>query len=75
MDLLSAGLGVGEDRFDLGIVEDRAVFASAVDLHQILIDDTSGTDIEVPYFGVTHLSVGQTDVLAACLELRVRVFG
>ncbi len=73
MDVLAVLLGIGEDGFDLRIVQDTAVFAGTIDLYEVLIDHSSGTDIEVSYFGVTHLSVGQTYVLAAGLQLRVRI--
>ena len=57
----------------LRVLQNRVVTDRAVDLHQVLINDTTGTDIEVPHFGVSHLSVRQTYVLTARLQLRVRV--
>ena len=57
----------------LRVLHDGAVLAGAVDFHQVLIHDTSGTDIQVTHFGVTHLSVRQTYVLTAGLQLRVRI--
>ncbi len=60
-------------RFDLGIVEDGAVGYGLVDFHEVLIDHTSGADVEMAHFRVAHLSVGQTDVFARCLKFGVRV--
>ena len=39
-----------------------------------MIDDASGTDIEVSHLRVTHLTVGQSHVFAAGQQLRVRIF-
>ena len=58
---------------NLRILHDGVVAACAVDFHEVLIDDTSGTDIEVSHLRVSHLSVRQSDVLARCLELRVGI--
>ena len=43
--------------------------------HQILIDDASGTDVEVSRLGVAHLSIWQTHGLARSLQLGVRISG
>ena len=53
--------------YDLRILHDRVVTNRTVDLHEVLINDATGTDIEVSYFRVTHLSVGQTYILSAGL--------
>ena len=62
-------------RNDLRVLHDRVVADGAVDLHQILIHHASGTDIQVSYLAVTHLSVRQTYILTTCLQLRMGVFG
>ncbi len=67
-------LGVLERTDDLGILHDRIVAAGAVDLHQVLVDDAPGADIEVAHLRIAHLAVGQTDVLAISAQLRVGVF-
>ena len=69
VDVLSMFLSVRESRNDFLVLQDTSVGTGAVNLHQILIYDTSRTDIEVAYFRVTHLPVGQTDILTACLQL------
>ena len=51
------------------ILQDRTILACTVDLHKVLVNNTSGTDIEVSNFRVTHLSVGQTHVLARSRQL------
>ena len=73
MHALAVGLGILVGRHYLGVFQDAAVCTGAVNLHQILIYDATGTDIEVSYLRVTHLSVGQTYTLSACQELAVRV--
>ncbi len=60
-----------ERRNDFGILQYRIVAASAVDFHQILIDDTTGTDIEVSDLRVAHLSLGQTHVLTVGAQFGV----
>ena len=51
------------------------IAAGPVDLHQILVYDASGADIQVTYFRITHLSVGKADVFAVGQQLRRRIFG
>ena len=60
-------------RYDFRIGAYATVFDSAVDLHQVLIDHAAGAYVQVADFRVTHLSIGQTHILAAGLQLRVRI--
>ena len=69
VDIHPVLLGIFECLDDLRILTDRLVAAGAVDLHQILINDTPGTDVEVSDLRVTHLSIGQTDILAVGAQL------
>ena len=73
VDFLAALLDITEDGFYLGIIENTAVLARTVNLDKVLIHHASGTDIEMPDLGVTHLSVRQTYVLAARLQLGIRI--
>ncbi len=73
MNVRALLLGVLESLHDLGIFEDRAVGARAVDLHQILIHHAARADIEVAHLRVAHLTVGQTDVFAVGAQLRVGI--
>ena len=73
MNALSVFFRVRESRNDFGVLQDAVVSTCAVDFHQILINHTSGTNVEVTYFRVTHLSVGQTYVLTTCLKLGMRI--
>ena len=50
VQLLVVLLGIGVSSLNLWILHDRAVLAGAVNLYQVLINDASGTDIQV-----THL--------------------
>ncbi len=67
------GIFVGSDY--LRIFKDAAVGTGTVDFHEVLIDDTSGADIEVSHFGIAHLSVGKPYVFAAGQQLGVRIRG
>ena len=69
VDVLAILLRIREGRDDFLILQDTSIGTSAVDLHEVLINDTARTDVQVTYFRVTHLTVGQTYVLAARLEL------
>ena len=64
VDALAVFLGIGIGAYDFRILENGAIGTGAVDFHQVLVNDAASTDIEVTYLGVTHLSVGETDVLA-----------
>ena len=44
-----------------------------VDPGQVLMNDSPGAKVEMAYFGVAHLAVGQSDVEAACAELAAGV--
>ena len=62
-------LGISIGSLHLCVLHDRAVLAGTVDLHEVLIDNTSRTNIEVTHLRVTHLSVGKTHVLTGSLQL------
>ena len=67
-------LGVFERGFHLRVLHDRVVAAGAVDLHEVLINDAAGADIEVSHLRIAHLSVGQADVLAVGAQFGMGVF-
>ena len=64
MELLAVLLGIRIGADDAFVLEDRTVLACAVDLHEVLVDNATGADVEVSHLRVAHLSVGQTYVLA-----------
>ena len=64
---------ISESRNHFFIFQNAAVSARTVDFNQVLIYDTSCTDIQVTYFRVAHLSVRQSDIFTACLQLRMRI--
>ena len=70
---LAVGLGVLVGRHHLGVLQDAAVLAGTVNLHQVLIHDAPGADVQVAHLAVAHLSVGQSHVLAAGQQLRVGI--
>ena len=65
----AGALGIFVGIFDFGILHDAVVAAGTVDFHQILIHYAAGTDVEVTYLRVAHLSVGQTYILATGFQL------
>ena len=69
VNILTVFFSIRESRNNSRILHNTIVGTCAVNLYQILIYDTSGTDIEVTYFRVPHLTVGQTYILTACLKL------
>ena len=71
VQLLARLLGVGIGSLHLRVLHNRIVLAGAVDLHKVLIDNATGTDVQVTHLRVAHLSVGQTHVFARSLQLRV----
>ena len=53
MHLFSVITGIGKGLHDFGVGKYRLVGTSAVYLHEVLVYDTAGTDVEVTYLGVT----------------------
>ena len=51
------------------VLKNAAVLARAVYLHEVLIDDSTSTDIEVTHLRVSHLTIGQTNVFARGIQL------
>ena len=66
------GLGKGLDEHR--ICRKIAIGDRFIDAGKILIDNASGTEIQVPDFRVPHLSFGQTDIHAAATEMGDRIF-
>ena len=75
VEVLAGLLGIGVGLLHLRIVADGAVGAGTVDFHEVLINNATGTDIEVTDLGVAHLAVGQAHILTAGLQLRVSIIG
>ncbi len=47
---------------ELFVVKKAAVFDRFGDAGEFLVHDAAGADVQVAYFGVAHLAVGQTDI-------------
>ena len=62
-------LGIFEGAYNFRILGDGAIFAGHVDLHKVLIYDTTAADVHMTHFRVTHLSSRQTHVEAIGAEL------
>ena len=56
------------------VLQELVVAACHVDLHEVLVDDPSCTQVEVSYFGVPHLPFRKPDGLSAGLQVAERVF-
>ena len=69
MELLACLLSVCIGFHHALVLHDGAVLAGTVNLHQVLIDNAAGADVEVSHLRVAHLSVWQAHVFAACHEL------
>lgn len=64
---------VRESVDDFRIFRERAVGDGSVDLHEVLVYDSTGTDVEVTDFGITHLAVGEANIFAASGELGIGI--
>ena len=72
-DVETAALsGMVHEDLEDGVIVDFARRDHAVDTGHIHLDDAAGTDVEVADFGVAHLAIGQTDVLACGVDEGVR---
>ena len=69
MKLLAILLSICICLLHLSILAYRAISASTVNLYQILIYNTSGTNVEVTYLRVTHLTIRKTNVFTRSLKL------
>jgi len=57
------------------ILSNAAIFTGQIDLDQILIEDSSGTYVEVSYLGVSHHSVGESHAAATSQQLGMWIRG
>ena len=75
MQFLSTLLGIAVSRYNLFVLTYAAVCNCAVNLDQVLINHAAGTDVEVTYLRVSHLTIRKTDILTAGQKLCVRIVG
>ena len=52
-----------EDR----ISAESAVLNGEIDAGEFLIDDATGSEVEMSHFGISHLALGQADLESASL--------
>ena len=55
--------------------EEGAFFNFHIETGQVLIDDTTGAQVDVTHFGVPHLTVRQANFQAGCIDQGMRTFG
>ena len=53
-----------KSRLQHRLIGKRACFDCTVDAQQVLVDNAACPDVHVAHFAVTHLAVGQSDVLS-----------
>jgi len=63
--------GGGED----GITEEALVGDRGVDARHVHADDAARAEVEMAYFGVSHLAVGESDEVLAGTDERVGIGG
>jgi hypothetical protein len=73
VNLLVVVFGILIGFLDCGVLQYSVVATCNIDFDKVLVDYSSGSDVEVSYFGVTHLSVGKSDVFAGSLQLGVGI--
>ena len=66
--------GIIHHGFYLLVLKHLVLAANLVDLNQVLIYNPSGSYVQVPHLGVSHLAVRKPHVLSAGHQLRVRIF-
>ena len=67
VQFLALLLGIAVGSLHLWIFQYRPILAGTINLHEVLIDNTSGTDVEVSNLRVTHLAIRKTYILTTCL--------
>ena len=73
VNIHAISLGILKRSYNLLVLQNRTTLTSAVNLHEVLIYDTTCADIEVTYLRVTHLTLRQTYILAIGTQLGVRI--
>ena len=68
MHLFPVLLGIIKRLHDLRVLGNGMIPTSPVNLHQILVNHPSGSNIQVSHFGISHLTVGQTYILPARVQ-------
>ena len=56
------------------VLPDGSILDGFVDLHQVLVDDSAGTDVQVTHLRVPHLSFGKTNVFTRGMQMVKGVF-
>src|SRR5215470_13964026 len=56
-----------------GVAEELAILDHQVDARDVHVNDAPGTDVEMADLAITHLAVGQADIVSAGLDERVGI--
>src|SRR5215471_16514053 len=72
MSIAATHLELGDKILQRRQIGKRALGHSLVDPHQILHDDAAGAEIGVADLRIAHLAVGQSDIMLAGVEMRMR---
>ena len=71
----AGGSGLGKGGFQHGILSQGAVFNGIVHPAQVLEHHTAGAQIQMPYFGIAHLSVRQPHIFPGSAQQAVGIIG
>ena len=75
MEFPAALLHIIVDFCYLGVFLQLVLAAGHIYLDEVLVHDASGAEVHMPDFGVAHLSVRQSDVFSAGLQVAERISG
>jgi hypothetical protein len=63
----AVALGRSDNFLEDGITAESAVLNGEIDAGEFLIDDAACSEVEMSYFGISHLALGQADLESASL--------
>ena len=74
MEFLSACGNIIVSSLNLRIFKQFVFPARHIDFHKVLIDDPSGTEVQMSHLRISHLSLRKSHSLAAGLKMRMWIF-
>ena len=74
MEFLSALRHIVVGGLDFRIFEQLVLPARHINFHKVLINDPSGTEVQMSHLRISHLSLRKSHSLAAGLKMRMWIF-
>ena len=71
----AVALGRLDSFLEDGIMAESAVLNGKIDAGEFLIDDATGSEVEMSHFGISHLALGEADLKSTGLESGLGVSG